>query len=216
MVCKPFLCVKDKSPKGEHNISRPMKYEGYCNYLKLLFTSFIYCLYNVEWQGVTPIQVQLQQFQSMVFKNIFKNHQRLHRTQIQNSLFFVVSGGNDIFSYFLPQLGIKPTTRRYVLSLLKQVVHFTTKIYLYGGRRIVLFSLGPISCIPGRVLIPFVSSSKCHVKMRNMADQYNAGLKRFVNLIPKLYPGAIGIYAAVYDTSKKFFENPKVHGTSSL
>ncbi|XP_076894972.1 GDSL esterase/lipase 6-like [Bidens hawaiensis] len=165
--------------------------------------------------GVTSIQVQLQQFQSMVFNNLLNNHKRLHRTQIQNSLFFVVSGGNDIFSYFLPQLGIKPTTRRYVLSMLKQVVHFTTKIYLYGGRRIVLFSLGPISCIPGRVLIPFVSSSKCHVKMRNMADQYNAGLKRFVNIIPTLYPGAIGVYAAVYDTSKKFFEDPKLHGFSN-
>ncbi|KAI3730630.1 hypothetical protein L1987_61802 [Smallanthus sonchifolius] len=160
--------------------------------------------------GVTPIQVQLQQFQALITRK------HLHKKQIEKSLFFLVSGANDVFSYFLLPGASKMTQRVYVSALLKEVTRFTSKIYKYGGRRIVLFSMGPIGCIPGRVLISGASTNRCIDKMDSMTRYYNTGLKRFVSNIPKMYHGATGVYAAVYDTSKKFRDNPKLYGFANV
>lgn len=159
---------------------------------------------------MTSLQTQLQQFHELVI------HKHLHRIQISKSFFFIVSGGNDVFSYFLFHGASKMTPRTYVRAMLKEVVRFTSKIYLHGGRKIVFFSIGPIGCIPGRVLLRNASIDKCNDKMDAMTRYYNTGLKRFILGIPRMYPGAIGVYAASYDTSKKYRENPKIYGTSSI
>ncbi|KAK1370642.1 GDSL esterase/lipase 6 [Heracleum sosnowskyi] len=45
--------------------------------------------------GVTPIQDQLQQFQTLMDQNL------VDRKQLEKSLFFFESGSNDVFNYFL-------------------------------------------------------------------------------------------------------------------
>ncbi|KAJ0545371.1 putative GDSL lipase/esterase, SGNH hydrolase superfamily [Helianthus annuus] len=172
-----------------------------------------------EKAGVTSIQVQLQQFQALLAKPPhLKNstHQHIHRKQIHESLFFVISGGNDVFSYFLLPGASNMTMETYVHAMLKEVVRFTTKIYMYGARKIALFSLGPIGCIPGRVLIRGTPTNRCLDKMDEMAGYFNAGLKRFVYSIPRRYPGAIGLYGAVYDTAQKYRDNPKEYGFANI
>ncbi|KAL8218648.1 hypothetical protein R6Q57_022021 [Mikania cordata] len=160
--------------------------------------------------AVTPIQVQLQQFQALI------TQKHVHKKQIKKSLFFIVSGANDVFSYFLLPNVSNMTQKTYVRAMLKEVKHFTSKIYKYGGRRIVLFSIGVIGCVPGRVLMQGAPSNRCIDKMDSMARYYNAGLKRFVKNIHKMFPGAIGVYAAVYDASKKYLDNPKLYGFANV
>ncbi|XP_076914596.1 GDSL esterase/lipase 6-like [Bidens hawaiensis] len=169
--------------------------------------------------AVTSIQVQQQQFQFLIGKTPLtrnSSHKHLHIKQIQKSIFFLVSGGNDVFQYFLLPRASKMTSKAYVDAMLKEVVRFTSRIYKSGGRRIVLFSLGPVSCIPGRVLIPGAPSNRCIDKLRIMASQFNDGLKRIVKNIPRMYPGSIGVYAAVYDTTKKYLDNPKRYGFANI
>ncbi|KAK1416087.1 hypothetical protein QVD17_31875 [Tagetes erecta] len=161
-------------------------------------------------KGVTSLQVQLKQFHGLVA------HKHLHKTQISNSLFFIVSGGNDVFSYFLFPGVSKMTPRTYVRAMLKEIVRFTSKIYRHGARKIVFFSIGPVGCLPGRFLLRNASIAQCHDKMNIMARYYNTGLKRFIYRIPRMFPGAIGVYAASYDTSIKYRENPKIYGYTNI
>ncbi|KAJ0545372.1 putative GDSL lipase/esterase, SGNH hydrolase superfamily [Helianthus annuus] len=169
--------------------------------------------------GVTSIQVQLQQFEAQLAKPPHlenSTHQHIHLKQINESLFFLVSGGNDVFSYFLLPGASNMTMETYVDAMLKEVDRFITKIYMNGGRRIVLFSLGPIGCIPGRVLIRGTPTDRCLDKMDEMAVYFNAGLKRFAYSIPSKYPGAIGLYAAVYVTGQKYRDNAKEYGFTNI
>ncbi|KAM0015151.1 putative GDSL lipase/esterase, SGNH hydrolase superfamily [Helianthus debilis subsp. tardiflorus] len=106
------------------------------------------------------------------------------------------------------------TMETYVDAMLKEVDRFISKIYMNGGRRIVLFSLVPIGCIPGRVLIRGTPTDRCLDKMDEMAVYFNAGLKRFAYSIPSRYPRAIGLYATVYVTGQKYHDNAKEYGTS--
>ncbi|KAD2804237.1 hypothetical protein R6Q59_030245 [Mikania micrantha] len=160
---------------------------------------------------VTSIQAQLQQFHSLI------SHKRLHKNQIEKSLFLLGSGGNDIFSYFLLHGTSKITIpRTYVHAMLKEVARFTSQIYKYGGRRFVFFSIGPIGCIPGRVLIRGASTNHCNDQMNSMVEYYNAGLKSLVYKIPVMYPGAIGVFGSMHDTTMKYHNNPESYGFADV
>ncbi|GKC64327.1 GDSL esterase/lipase 6, partial [Tanacetum coccineum] len=136
--------------------------------------------------GVTSIHVQLEQFQALV------DQEHIHKNQTTNSIFFLASGSNDVFTYFLEPGSPNLTPRVYAIILLQQVTRFLDKIYKLGARRIVIFPMGPLGCIPGRVLLPGATTTECFGKINAMAKIFNAGLERLVQNIPTKYPNAIG------------------------
>lgn len=95
---------------------------------------------------MTPIQEQLQQFQTLTQQN--KTDMKL----LQQSLFLFESGSNDLFNYFLFSPSNDSDT--YVQAMLTEVRNFLDQIYKFGARRIALFGLGPVGCVPARVLLP--------------------------------------------------------------
>ncbi|PWA59366.1 Lipase, GDSL [Artemisia annua] len=164
----------------------------------------------LDEQEVTPIQEQLQQFQALI------DQKHLHKNQIMKSLIFMASGSNDIFSYFLLPDASKLTPQQYVVTMLKQLSLFVDKTYKVGARKFVFFTIGPLGCIPGRVIIRGAPTDRCMGRMNLMAKQYNEGLELFIKSIPTKYPGAIGVYAVVYNTVQKFRANPKHYGFSDV
>ncbi|XP_016509252.1 GDSL esterase/lipase 6-like [Nicotiana tabacum] len=160
--------------------------------------------------GVTPIQDQLQQFKTLVQQNLINNK------LIQNSLFFFESGSNDIFSYFYPFGGPTLTPDAYVQSMLSEVTNFIDQISKLGARRIGLFSLGPVGCVPARTLLPGAPVTKCYGKMNKMVKNYNMGLENLGKSIPIKYPGSFAVYGAVYKTVQTFRTNPKRYGFSDV
>lgn len=159
---------------------------------------------------MTPIQDQLQQFKTLVQQNLINNK------LIQNSLFFFESGSNDIFSYFYPFGGPTLTPDAYVQSMLSEVTNFIDQISKLGARRIGLFSLGPVGCVPARTLLPGAPVTKCYGKMNKMVKNYNMGLENLGKSIPIKYPGSFAVYGAVYKTVQTFRTNPKRYGNTSL
>ncbi|KAG8382826.1 hypothetical protein BUALT_Bualt05G0118700 [Buddleja alternifolia] len=153
--------------------------------------------------GVTPLQVQLRQFQTLVKQN------HIDKKLVQKSLFFFESGSNDIFNYFFPFDALTLSPDAYVQSMLREVENFVDTIYKLGARRIALFGLGPVGCVPARTLLPAAPVTKCYGKMNKMVKKYNIGLDNVVKTLPVKYPGAVGVYGAVYKTVQVFRANPK-------
>nr|XP_043620424.1 GDSL esterase/lipase 6-like [Erigeron canadensis] len=163
-----------------------------------------------DYEKVTTIQVQLQQFQGLI------KHNHLHKKQIAKSIYLVASGSNDIFSYyFLPQT-TNLTKQEYVHAMLQETSNFVDKIYKLGARRIAIFPIGPMGCIPGRVLINKAPINRCSGIVNNMCKYYNVGLKRLISSIPRKYPGAIGVCGEVYNNVQKLRANPKLYGFSNV
>lgn len=153
-------------------------------------------------QGVTSLQEQLQQFQTLVEQNHFD------KNLIQNSIFFFESGSNDIFDYFLPFNPPTPDPDAYAQAMLTQVTKFLDQIYKLGARRISVFSLGPVGCVPGRALLPGAPIDRCYGKMSAMVKKYNKGLESLVNQMPINYPDVLTVYGAVYDIVHQFRATP--------
>ncbi|XP_037495696.1 GDSL esterase/lipase 6 isoform X2 [Jatropha curcas] len=156
--------------------------------------------------GVIPIQEQLQQFQTLV------NQNQIDKNLIEKSIFFLESGSNDIFNYFIPFGSPKLDPETYVQAMLIEAANFIDKIYKFGARRIAVFSLGPVGCIPARALLPGSPINKCYGKMNVMVKKYNKGLEMLVKEMASKYPGAIGVYGAVYDVVQRFRAIPTRYG----
>ncbi|KAK8714846.1 hypothetical protein V6N13_042192 [Hibiscus sabdariffa] len=164
---------------------------------------------NKEW-GVTPIQEQLRQFQTLV------DQKWINKSVVERSLFFLESGSNDIFNYFLP---FDPPTLEpdaYVQAMIKEVSDLIDQLYKAGTRRIAVFSLGPVGCVPARALLPRAPIDRCYGKMNVMVKKYNKALEKLVNDIPTTHPGAIAVYGAVYDTVQHFCAIPTRYGFSDV
>lgn len=156
---------------------------------------------------MTPIQDQIQQFKTLVQQN------HITKKQIQQSLFFFESGSNDIFSYFYPFDAPTLAPNAYVQAMLDQVTSFVDEICKLGARRIALFSLGPVGCVPARTLLPGAPIDKCYGKMNKMVKNYNMGLESLVKIIPtKYYPGSFAVFGDVYKIVQIFEANPKHYG----
>lgn len=155
---------------------------------------------------MTPIQTQLQQFQTLVEQN------QIEKSIIQESLFLLESGSNDIFNHFLPFETPTLSPDDLVEAMLNQVNKTIDQIYKLGARRIAFFSLGPVGCVPARALLPNAPIDKCFGKMNVMAKKFNRVLEDIVNIIPTKYPGAIAVFGAVYGITHRFQTSPARYG----
>ncbi|XP_027152454.1 GDSL esterase/lipase 6 [Coffea eugenioides] len=160
--------------------------------------------------NVTSLQTQLQQFKSLIDQN------HLDKKVVKQSLFFLESGSNDAFNYFFPFEAPTLSPDAYVQEMLKQVGNFVDQIYELGARKIALFSLGPVGCVPARALLPGAPTDKCNGKMNKMVKNFNMGLENLVKAIPSKYPGAIAVYGAVYKTVQLFRDNPSQYGFNDV
>lgn len=153
---------------------------------------------------MTAIQVQLQQMEGLVEENY------IDKKVIKESLFFLESGSNDIFNYFNPFYPPTLTPDAYVQSMLTQATHFVDAIYKLGGRRIGVFGLGPVGCVPARSLLPGAPVGKCYGKMNKMVKNYNLGLE---SMVRATHPASLAaVYGAVYQTINTFRAHPARYG----
>lgn len=158
-------------------------------------------------QGVLSIQDQLRLFENSMRLN------RIDKNLVHRSIFLFESGSNDIFNYFLYTQANDPEA--IVQLMLAEVQKFLDKIYKLGARRIALFSLGPVGCVPARVNLRGAPISRCYGKLNKMVKSYNSGLESLVKGMPTKYPGTIGVYGAIYKVVQLFRANPQHYGKHS-
>lgn len=157
---------------------------------------------------MTPIQVQLQQFKALVDQN------HIDKKLVQESLIFFESGSNDIFGYFYPFNSPTLTPDAYVQSMLAEVSIFVDTVYKLGARKIAIFGLGPVGCVPARAQLPGAPITKCYGKMNKMIKNYNMGLETMSKALPATHPSTISVYGAIYKTFQVFRADPKRYGNN--
>uniref|UniRef100_A0A7N0VFE2 GDSL esterase/lipase 6 n=1 Tax=Kalanchoe fedtschenkoi TaxID=63787 RepID=A0A7N0VFE2_KALFE len=159
---------------------------------------------NEDW-GVIPIQDQLKYFEALVKRN------KLDEKLIRRSLFLLESGSNDVFNYFSPFYSPKPDPSIYVQAMLSEAARLIAQLYGLGARRIAIFGLGPVGCIPARALLPVAPLNRCFGRMNKMVKDYNLGLEALVTALPHHYPGIVGVFGDVYRTTQRVRASPATY-----
>ncbi|XP_068642094.1 GDSL esterase/lipase 6 [Aristolochia californica] len=159
--------------------------------------------------GVTTITTQLQQFEALMKQN------KIDKKTIERAFFFFESGSNDVFQYyFFSESEIDAKT--YVETMVEEANNWLVQIYRLGARRISVFGLGPVGCVPARMLLTNAPVDTCHEEMNQMTQRYNLGLERLVEAMAKNFPGLHITYGATYDTVMLLRSLPQRYGYSNV
>nr|XP_027108817.1 uncharacterized protein LOC113728631 [Coffea arabica] len=104
------------------------------------------------------------------------------RKHLNKCLYSVMIGSNDyINNYYLPQnynSSSKYTPDQYAAALIQQYLHQLMTLYNYGARKLVLFGLGPLGCIPTE--ISMFPTPTCVDSINDAVQLFNDRLKQLV------------------------------------
>ncbi|KAG9449055.1 hypothetical protein H6P81_009020 [Aristolochia fimbriata] len=217
---KPYLEVEQEIAKGnldklypQNGINFASAGSGVLNDTNANFVSKssnpFEAFFHFTKNELITITTQLQQFESLVKQN------KIEKRTIERAFFFFESGSNDVFQYyFFSETDTDP--KAYTEAMVEEAKRWLEQIYRLGARRISVFGLGPVGCVPARMLFTNASADACHEEMNQMAQRYNLGLERLVMGMAKQYPGLHVTYGATFDTVMMLRAQPQRFGYSNV
>ncbi|KAH9322907.1 hypothetical protein KI387_017546, partial [Taxus chinensis] len=133
---------------------------------------------------------------------------------VSKSLFVVVIGSNDLFSYSKSnyKLQAKYSPQQYIDFLISTFKTQLQGIYNLGARRIVSVGVGPIGCSPSQ-RSQKSKTGDCIEEENDLARSFNAAIKSL--FASQLAPNLHGLnYAAcnTYGVVSDYIQNPTVYG----
>ncbi|XP_057843483.2 GDSL esterase/lipase At5g55050 [Cryptomeria japonica] len=133
---------------------------------------------------------------------------------VAKSLFVVVVGSDDLFSYFKSnsKLQAKYTPQQYVDLLISTLKAQLERIYNLGARRIVSVGVGTVGCCPSQ-RSQKNKTGDCVEEVNNLARDFNDALKSLLSsqLTPNLQ-GFTYAFCNTYGVTSSYFQNPSVYG----
>ncbi|KAL3731391.1 hypothetical protein ACJRO7_028293 [Eucalyptus globulus] len=76
-------------------------------------------------------------------------------------MFLPESGSSEVFIYFVPIVAPTLGPDAYMWAMPAEVACFIGEIYKLGACKIVVFSLGPVGCVPARALLLGAPVGRC-------------------------------------------------------
>ncbi|KAG5235137.1 GDSL esterase/lipase [Salix suchowensis] len=148
------------------------------------------------------MNMQLQNHQKTVqnLSGMLGNDSAL--TYLNKCLYSVGMGNNDYLNnYFLPQYF--PTSQEYTLEeytqlLIEQYSQQLRSLYELGARKLVVFGLGKIGCVPGAIATYGTNGSACVELMNNASLLFNSMLLPAIDQLNDDLPDAKFIYINNY------------------
>ncbi|XP_019433880.1 PREDICTED: GDSL esterase/lipase EXL1-like [Lupinus angustifolius] len=133
---------------------------------------------------------------------------------LANSLFLAVFGSNDISNtYFLsPLRQVQYDLPAYTDFLLSLASNFLKEIYELGARRIGVFSVPPIGCLPSQRTIAGGIERKCVARYNEAAELFNSKLSKELNSLNKNLQNGRIVYIDVYNPLLDIILNYQKYG----
>ncbi|RHN77638.1 putative triacylglycerol lipase [Medicago truncatula] len=134
---------------------------------------------------------------------------------IANSVFFVEFGSNDISNtYFISRVRqIKyPEFSSYADFLVSLASNFTKEIYKLGARRIGIFNVPPLGCVPMQRTLAGGFERKCVEKISNATMLYNDKLSKEIDSLKQNLSNSRIVYLDVYSPIQDVIANEQKYG----
>ncbi|XP_027330096.1 GDSL esterase/lipase EXL1-like [Abrus precatorius] len=131
-----------------------------------------------------------------------------------NSLFIVVFGSNDISNtYFLSRVRqLQYDFPPYADLMVNSASNFMKEIYELGARRIAVFSVPPIGCLPFQRTAAGGKDRKIVVKYNDAVQLFNSKLSKELDSLNQNFPNARMVYIDVFNPLLDIVVNHKKYG----
>ncbi|MED6137280.1 hypothetical protein PIB30_063631 [Stylosanthes scabra] len=119
---------------------------------------------------------------------------------INNSFYIIVFGSNDISNtYFLSRIRqLQYDIPSYTNLLLQSASHFFKELYDLGARRVAIFNIPPLGCIPFQRTAAGGIQRDCAQNINDAAEFFNAKLSHQIDSFNQQFPDARNVYIDVY------------------
>ncbi|KAL1188733.1 GDSL esterase/lipase EXL1 [Cardamine amara subsp. amara] len=164
--------------------------------------------------GGIPLSQQLKYYEDYIEKLKMMVGEERTNFIIQNSLFVVICGSNDIANDFfaLPPVQLKYNVDSFTALMADNARAFAMTLYGYGARRILLFGAPPIGCVPSQRTVAGGPERNCVVRFNDASQLFNTKLSANVDVLSRTLPDAKVVYIDIYDPLLELIVNPQEYG----
>ncbi|XP_051149720.1 GDSL esterase/lipase EXL3-like [Andrographis paniculata] len=164
--------------------------------------------------SVTSLTDQLEQFKDYVWKLKGAVGEEAANNILNSSIHLVVAGSDDLANTYFT-IGIR--RRQYdVTSYADLVVSsastFIQQLYLVGARKIAVFGVPPIGCLPAQRTLAGGSTRACVEEYNKAAQIVNAKLAPALDSLTQSLPQSRVVYIDVYNPLLDLIQHPQKYG----
>ncbi|KAF4368144.1 hypothetical protein F8388_017926 [Cannabis sativa] len=134
---------------------------------------------------------------------------------LSKSLFVIVTGSNDVFSYFgSADLRNKTTLRQYINSMVVTFKGQVKRLYYLGARKFVIVGIGVIGCTPSERKSN--KAEQCNEEVNSVAVRYNEALTSMLNSLKVEQKGLSYSYFDGYSVMQNAIHKAATYGFSEV
>ncbi|KDP39149.1 hypothetical protein JCGZ_00906 [Jatropha curcas] len=134
---------------------------------------------------------------------------------LAKSLFFTVTGSNDLFRYYgSSDLQKKSTPQQYVDMMVLTMKTQTKRLYANGARKFLLPGLATVGCVPSERTKN--KGQKCNEEINSLSRMYNEGLKSMLQQLKSELVDINYSYFDTYNIMQDILQEPDAYGFTEV
>ncbi|XP_076946609.1 GDSL esterase/lipase At5g42170-like [Bidens hawaiensis] len=158
-----------------------------------------------------PMLVQLDMFKQYIGKLKTKIEEEAANNIINNSVVVIVAGTNDMLLSF-PIRRLQYDAPSYANMIVNLLLNFIKEIYNLGVRKIVVFNVVPVGCLPTMRTLAGGLERRCGDNVNNATQLFNNILKQQLQFWATSYPESRVAVIDYYKALINIIENPHKYG----
>ncbi|GER33982.1 GDSL esterase/lipase, partial [Striga asiatica] len=164
--------------------------------------------------SVTPISSQLNQFKEYITKLKGAVGEEKAKYILSNSIYLVVAGSDDVANtYFtIGTRRVQYDISSYADLLVSSASSFIQDIYKLGARRIAVFGVPPVGCLPAQRTLAGGSIRFCAEPYNQAAQIVNAKLSTALDSLTGTLPQSRVVYIDIYTPLLDLIMYPQKYG----
>ncbi|KAF4375926.1 hypothetical protein F8388_010079 [Cannabis sativa] len=197
----PYLSIRESTSLTGLNYA-----SGSCGILPETGTQFGECLNLNQQMGLFEITINTE-LKKKFSNNEFSNY-------LSKSIFIFSIGNNDYINNYLtdPTKRIKYSPQTFAQLLINSLAQQLERLYKLGGRKVIVFELGPIGCIPSITRKRKMQSNKCVEEINKMVQIFNQRLGVMLQNLTSSLKASHFILGRVHALGYDAIKNPKNYG----
>ncbi|KAL3634338.1 hypothetical protein CASFOL_021392 [Castilleja foliolosa] len=164
--------------------------------------------------SVIPLASQLDQFKEYIIKLKGIVGEENANKILSNSLYLVVAGTDDIANnYFaIGTRRVQYDISSYADLLVSLATSFIQELYQLGARRIAVFGIPSIGCLPSQRTLAGGPIRYCAEEHNQAAQMVNSKLSPALDSLAQSLPRSRVVYIDIYDPLLDLIKHPKKYG----
>lgn len=130
---------------------------------------------------------------------------------LSKSIFVVCIGSNDYMSNYLSDTSKHNTPQEFAHLLLDKLSQHFQRLYNLGARKVVMYEIGPIGCIPSMTR-KITHNGKCAEELNELVSYFNDNLLGMLQNLTSTLPNSIFARGLAYSLGYDAIMNPSKYG----